>query len=156
MACGANLADTSAERLTGATVLFWTSSPSQSWAPTMTSGPLPTLVASLNCWRTSVATWTTTLMPFSLPNASAYFWMTGARSLSAQITRSALSSRTGAAVVDTALAALTDGLTVEVEDPPQALMSSAATPITAAAPIARSCMIFLLGNHWAAPRQPLV
>ena len=36
------------------------------------------------------------------------------RSLSAQITRSAMASRTGGAVVDGALAALADGLTVGV------------------------------------------
>ena len=74
IAFGANLAATSAESWTGATVPFCTSSPSQSWAPTMTSGPLPTLVASLNCARVSVATWTATLMPFSAPNWSAYFF----------------------------------------------------------------------------------
>src|SRR6478609_1837236 len=99
MADGANVAATAADRFTGATVAFWTSSPSQSCAPTMTSGPLPTLVASLNCWRTSVATWTATLTPFSWPNWSAYFCRIGARSLSAQITSSAFASRTGAPVV---------------------------------------------------------
>src|SRR6478609_945082 len=144
MADGANVAATAADRFTGATVLFWTSSPSQSWAPTMTSGPLPTLVASLNCWRTSVAT----LMPFSWPNWSAYFCRIGARSLSAQMTRSALASRTGGAVV------VGDGagaVVVEVDDvlvlsaagvldPPQALISRAATPVMAAAPNARLCM----------------
>src|SRR5450631_4131889 len=148
MAWGANLAASAAERFTGETVLFWSSSPSQSWAPTMTSGPLPALVASLNCWRTSVATWTTTLMPFSLPNASAYFWMTGTRSLSAQMTRSAAASRTGGPLVAGAGAAavLADGLAAGVEDPPQALMNSAAIPVTATAPIARLCIMFLLGK----------
>jgi hypothetical protein len=65
----------------------------------MTSGPLPTLVASLKFARTSVATWTATLMPFSAPNSSAYFFRIGARSLSAQMTRSAAASRDGAPVV---------------------------------------------------------
>jgi hypothetical protein len=150
MACGANFAATSADSWIGATVLFCTSSPSQSWAPTMTSGPLPTLVASLKFARTSVATWTATLMPFSAPNSSAYFFRIGARSLSAQITRSAAASRDGAPVVVGEGAAVVvvvvpegvaEAEAVAVESPPpHALTSRAATPVTAAAPKARLCM----------------
>src|SRR6476646_8317310 len=145
MADGANVAATAADRFTGATVLFWTSSPSQSWAPTTTSGPLPTLVASLNCWRTSVATWTATLIPFSWPNWSAYFCRIGARSLSAQITRSAFASRTGGAVVvgdgaGAVAGGVDDGLVQSAVGglaPPQALIRRAATPVTATTPNAR-------------------
>src|SRR5262245_33468116 len=139
----------SAERLIGATALFWTSSPSQSCAPTMTSGPLPAFVASLKLARTSGATWTATLMPCSWPNWSAYFWIAAARSLSVQMTRSTEASRTGAAVVFAGAgadevvvldepAAVWDG--VVGVDPPQALRARAATPVTAAAPSARLCM----------------
>src|SRR4051812_37340291 len=152
IALGSNLAATSAESGTGATVPFCTSSPSQSWAPTTTSGPLPTFVASLNCTRVSVTTCTATLMPFSCPNWSAYFFRRGARSASAQMTRSALASRAGAPEVvgDASAGAaavvvlLPEGAGVlsaaGVEDPPQALMNRAATPVTAAAPIARLCI----------------
>ena len=151
IAFGSNLAATSAASGTGATVPFCTSSPSQSWAPTMTSGPLPTLVASLNCWRVSVTTWTATLMPFSGPNWSAYFFSGPARSASDQMTRSALASRAGAPeVVGEGAAAVVVVLLPEGagvlsaaavdEDPPHALMNRAATPVTAAAPIARLCI----------------
>src|SRR5690348_6639142 len=155
MALGRNFAATSELRLTGATVEFWTSSPSQSCAPTMTSGPLPTFVASLNCARTSVEIWTLTVTPFSWANWSAYFCTAFERSASVQMTRSTLASRTGAAVplgvsgvpvvVAAALlvpapvpAAVLDG--VVGLDPPQALRARAATPVTAAAPSARLCM----------------
>ena len=117
----------------------------------MTSGPLPTLVASLNCWRVSVTTWTATLIPFSEPNWSAYFFSGPARSASDQMTRSALASRAGAPeVVGDGAAAVVVVLLPEaagvlsaaagVEDPPHALMNRAATPVTAAAPIARLCI----------------
>src|SRR3954454_8683405 len=98
MAFGRNLPATSDERLTGATVEFWTSSPSQSCAPTTTSGPFPTFVASLNWVRVSVAIWTLTVTPFSAANSSAYFCTALERSASVQMTRSTLASRTGAAV----------------------------------------------------------
>src|SRR5665647_103152 len=153
MALGANLAAVSAERLTGATVLFWTSSPSQSWAPTTMSGPFPTLAASLNALRVSAAIWTATLMPFSWPNWSAYFLMMGARSASLQMTRSAAASRAGGPLALGAGAAevLVELLAAGVVDPPQALINSAATPVTATAPIARLCMKF---SPWEAPASP--
>src|SRR5450631_976249 len=97
-------------------------------------------------------------MPFSLPNSSAYFWMMGVRSTSAQITRSAAASRTGAAVDAGAGAAalvVDDAVAATVVDPPQALMSSAATPVTAAAPIARLCIDFSLGSLGQPCGQPL-
>ena len=149
---GSNLAATSAESGTGATVPFCTSSPSQSWAPTMTSGPLPTLVASLNCERVSVDHLDRDLDAVLLAElVGVRLHGRGARSASVQMTRSTLASRTGAArgrVGDAAAGAVAlvaaEGAgvlyAVGVEDPPQALRNRAATPVTAAAPIARLCM----------------
>ena len=123
------------------------------------SGPLPTLVASLNCWRVSGAIWTATLTPASAPNASATFWTVGARSASVQMTRSAFASRAGSfvlsvagvpdvavlvvvpeAVVVSPEPAVVDVVLLAVPPPPQAVTSRAAEPMAATAPSARLCI----------------
>lgn len=148
MACGANPAWSPGERLTGFTAPFWTSSPSQSWAPTMTSGPVPALLTAWKSLRTSVETWTATVIPLACPNWVAYVSRIGFWSWSHQMTRSTLASRTGAAVVTAVEPAVlvllvlvvadeADEAPVVGDEPPHAPRSSTAPPVKAAPADAR-------------------
>lgn len=120
----------------------------------MASGALPALKAFVKSVRTSLETWTATVIPFALANWAAYASRTVLCTVSHQMTRSTPASRTGAAVGAAAVGAL--GAPAVAAEPgatePGAVAPDAVAP-DAVAPFVRGEPTQALTRSTAAPTQ---